>query len=112
MRHFTEQNLKDALDGTFTCFDAVTGAVKTRQVDHDYRPSHSIIGSRGSTCAGVKRENYRPFTPSDDEMIIALKAKGISARRIGVLLQRGDDAGINRRYQRLVRQGKCQAVVS
>ena len=108
---FTEDKIKAALDGTFTRFDVITGGVKTSWVGDDYQPTHNVMGTT-ATCAGVKKAGYKHFSQAEDEMIIGLKAKGLSARHIAIILQRSDDTGINKRYRRLVKTGKCQAVVA
>jgi len=109
---FTEDRIKAELDGTLTRFDVLTGGVKTARVDHNHQPSHDISGGGGGSAQGVKKPNYRRFDPDDDKMIIAMKAKGFSARRIAIAIGRDDDTGINKRYRRMIATGRCQAVVS
>jgi hypothetical protein len=105
---FTEHTIRDALDGTFTRFDPVTGGVRTSVVGEDHRPSHDISGSH----RGVLRPAaYKHYSQAEDEMIISMKLGGYSCKLIGILLGR-DDAGVAKRYRTLVRSGKCQAVVS
>lgn len=107
---FTEDKIRAALDGTFTRFDPVTGGVKTATVEPDHAPTHQISGS-GGRPSGISTR-YKQFTPVEDEMLIGLKAKGLPASHIARLMGRSDDSGINKRYRRLVRSGKCQAVVA
>lgn len=110
MQQWTEELIRRALDGTFTRFDTVNGGVRTAIVEPDHRPSHHISAGGGST-KGVSKD-YRRFSPADDAMIMAMKAKGFSARHIARAIGRHDDTGINKRYRRLVATGRCQAVVA
>ena len=107
MQHWTEDMIREHLDGTFTRFDVVTGGVRTARVDPDHRPTHDI----SSTGLGNKA-GYKHFSPEDDKIIIWMKAAGMSARRIAAMLPGRTDACINKRYRRLVKQGKAEAVIA
>lgn len=106
MRHITEQHIKRALDGTFTRICQITGASKTLRVDDDFEPSHLPYTNPGNK--GMKRAEYRKYTPADDELILAMKAKHYSAARIARILGR-DDSSVLRRC-RMLRKRQTEMV--
>lgn len=107
--YWTEQAIKNALDGTFTRMDRVTGKSVTKQVEKDYRPTHKPPGE--NAAAGGKeggRKSFLRFEEAEDHCIIAMHAKGYSNWRIGKLLGRKRDT-IYRRIVLLKEKGRISA---
>lgn len=93
----TEQEIKAALDGTFTTFRHATQEVRTKRVSLDYIPTHKPYGIYDEETAPVRG---RQWTEMEDALICKMWEAGYTfkemAKQIG-----GSSSAVNIRWQQI-----------
>lgn len=100
MKRYTEAEIRDALDGTFTRV-TYDGKIVTDIVGDDFRPSFKPPTAH----AGAKRGNYAHWTENDDAVLLGMKQRCHSNAEIAAILDRTTDA-IKSRLQYLLEKGR------
>ena len=87
--HWTEQQIRHALDGTFTKFTDA-GRVVTRKVPHDFIPPYDPPPEQkqASSARGIAKGPRRPWTEDDDRKLLSLRARGVNQEECARLLRR------------------------
>ena len=102
MKHWTEEMIKEHLDGTFTRVH-YDGRIAVESVDHDYRPGMSTSGRKpGSAKPQVN------WTPAEDELLSQMRLRNRPFNEIAWLLSRSEESA-KKRFRMLRVKGQVAA---
>lgn len=103
---WTEAAIAQHLEGVFVTVDRFTGHIVERIVPDDYLPDYSPEAEKKfrERCGGWGGQNHRPFSPSDDAMLIELRSQKKTWSKIGRAMKRARVI-VTDRYKHLCKEG-------
>ena len=110
---WTEQKIKEHLDGKFYAVDVVTGNVEFRTVPVDYIPSHksAYSGDRAGLSEIMRMVKANPWLEEEDEKLLAMRQRGVKWESIRKMMQRGEKS-IKERYLKLCKERGIEPIIA
>lgn len=105
MKYWTEEAIKQHLDGQFFAVNVVSGQIETRKVPVNYIPTHKSSYQADSVSLSEKLRELRanPWLPEEEDRLIAMRERGVKWDSIRKILQRGEK-GIKEHYAKLCQE--------
>lgn len=102
---WTEDAIREQLDGTLTVVNVATGCIETRRVALDHIPNHkgSYQGDYSGLSNTLRLIKANPWLPEEDEKLLAMRERGVKWESIRKVMQRGEKA-IKERYLKLCKE--------
>ena len=101
MTYWTEDKIREQLDGTFTRLTN-EGRVEVLDVGHDFRPGHGNVGLQ----TGVSGKGA--WAPAEDEVLYMMRCRGRPFSEISWLLSR-TEVSVEKRFRILRAKGQVVA---
>lgn len=103
MKHWTEDMIRERLDGTFTRVH-YDGKIVVEAVDDNYSPGMSTVGRK----PGATSKPQVAWTAAEDELLCQMRAKGRPFNEISWLLARSEESA-KKRFRMLRVKGQVAA---
>lgn len=91
MTYWTEDRIRERLDGTFTRLEP-DGRVRVVECPKDYMPKHQPGGRQ----LGEQVDNVQRWTPEEDVILLELRRRRFNMERIGEILKRSEYSVVHR----------------
>lgn len=91
---WTEEAIRKHLDGTFVAVNNFTGEIEERRVAFNFIPTHksSFQSDYSKLSNAMKMAKANPWTNDEDEMLLAMRSRGVKWCSIRKMIQRGEKA--------------------
>lgn len=111
--HWTEEAIRKTLDGWFVSVNNFTGEIEERRVAFNFMPTHksSFQSDYSKLSNALKLAKANPWTEDEDEMMLAMRSRGVKWCSIRKMMHRGEKA-IKERYLVICKERGIEPLLS